>query len=251
MWRWHTQKKSLQKIHLGTQTGPLESLLLFGDSYFIATSNALFIVHASPLQVKKVNIQRTTSATFFTYPDTSFLVTQKAVYQIRVNPDQIRLLHKISFPMENPIYDPQTQALFFTKGNQVCRFDFPSNRKQTLQVFPSMGSIRSLQWQNQKLVVQIDQLFYNLTAQGEILQTIPVFGDKRILAQQTQPETHTFLFTDHVLEKIRFTPFERSYYQLPLVTKGQITRFISQDSWIALLQDGMPRIFRLPPTPTK
>ncbi len=246
LWRWNMQKQSLQKIHLGTKAGTLQSLLIFGDSYFIATSHALFIVHTAPFQVKKVKIQKTSVATFLPYPDVAFLLTQEAVYQIRVNPDQIQLLHKIPFSMENPVYDPDTQSLFYTQGNQVYRFDFASNKKQALQGFPSMGSIHSLQWQNQKIIVQIDQIFYHLTPRGEILQTIPVFGEKKVVAQQTTTTEHMFLFTDHILEKITLAPIRQSYYQIPLVREGQISRLAAHDHWIALLQDGMPRIFQTP-----
>ena len=246
LWRWHAQKKSLQKIHLGTQAGGLQHILIFGDSYFVATSHALFIVHAAPLQVKKVKIQKTSSSAFLQTADAAYLVTEKAVYQIRTSPDQVQLLYKITFPIENPIFEPEAQALFFTKENQVCRFDFLSNRKETLQVFPAMGSIRNLQLQNKQMVVQFDQVFYHLSLRGEILQTLPVFGDKKILAHQALPTYHSFLFTDHIMEKIPLSPQSASvYYQIPLLTDGEITHLVSHDHGIALLQDGMPRIFQL------
>ncbi len=245
LWRWQTQKKSLQKIYLGTKEGNLDNLLLFGDTYFITTSRSLFIVHAAPLQVKKVKIDKTATSSFSQYPEMAFLLTQKAIYQINVNPDQVKLLHKITFATENPIYEPDTQALFFTEGDKVCRFDFPSGRKKILRTFSSMGDVQKLQLQNKQLVAQVDQVFYHLTLEGDVLQTIPVFGDKKIVAQNLQPKAHTFLFTDHVVEKITFDPLTQHYYQMPAISEGPIAHLVSQDRALALLQDGMPRIFQL------
>lgn len=245
LWHWNLVSKRVKQIKLPTSR-PLKHLHI-SDSVVVSDDINLFSITPDPLKVLSFPLPDKTKGSsmgIVSYGSQTFWMRTDGIYVIGEGNKNLVKIHSHSFsPHAATLYQymPQHQTLWFVQ--KTALFRFPYNGKMKL-VANLQDPILHTQVFNDELYALTPNAILRISAEGKLLQTVPVEGKRQIALASFEPEAHTFLFHDGLLELLVPGTQNSVHYSLDLPV-SQASRMAIRGSFLVLILGGNPRAFQL------
>jgi hypothetical protein len=251
IWRWELKTNQLQKIRLlkDLSSGPLRDLLIHQDSLFATTDRDLFQINFNPLLATRLksNDIATKSIGMTSGGKHLYWITSKGVFA--ADPMQKSLMHLTNAPdlgrEDKAVFIWESGSLWYSQGGKLFLRNMISEKPISKQILATKEKVKNIYRSGSEIFVntRFSVLRYNL--EGDLLQTIPVEGSRRLVLMNPYEEVHHYLFSDKLLEIFQLKKKKTLRYQLDIGRVQQATRIVAHDSMVGLVLDGKPRAFQL------
>jgi hypothetical protein len=251
IWRWQLKSNQLQKIRLvkDLANGPLRDLVIHQDSLFAMTDRDLFQIKFNPLKAIRLKSNNASTRSIGMTPGGKHLywITSKGVSA--ADPVQKTLMHLINSPDlardDKAIFVWENGSLWYSQGDKLYLRNMIADKPVSKQILITKDKLRNIYRSGDDIFVHTRFSVLRYDLEGNLLQTIPVEGERRLVLMNPSEEAHPYLFSDKLLEVFQLRTKRSLRYQLDIGRVQQATRMVTHGSMIGLVLDGKPRAFQL------
>lgn len=250
LWRWASETRTLKRLKLGEEKtiekAGLSRLGSDGLSLFALGETMLVQAQWSEGRVFRYALKPSGHALGFTGFGDDFRIVHTAGlfhfdrYGRTLRPE----ISKAGFePTDRPLFDAKSKSLWVTRKNKLLRYKDKSPKP--IVTLNATHLLRGLAQVDGELILHTAHAVLLVGSNGKLKQSIPVEGRRKLLTMDVSPETHAYFFDDDLLEVFR--PKEQTVrrYRLPLEGEDTVTSVTLRGSFLAVVADGRPRLFRL------
>lgn len=262
LWRWDLDTRKLSRLKLPLGNSDSASLLTMASddlSLYAATANAVFQIGIEDQRVFRFLPGRsldtaakgTTKVTkIFGAGDDFWWLNQNQLWRIdrytkkllaTPVPDTLPKLRALSFA-------PDTRQLYWITDNQLFR-QGPDWSKPAKLVFKTKKKLLDVQFRDGTVFLLTQFAALRLSRDGELLQSIPVEGQRRLARMSISEGQHAYLFHDQLLEVFNLGTRQAARYALPIDATAKFGRMLLKGAMLVLSVDGELRCFRLGSAP--
>lgn len=251
IWKWNLKGKALRRINLfgKKEKGQLKGLTTDGISIMTAYDKGVFRVRKNPLRVLKYTHPMAVGGKTIALTgqsDKILWVHSKAIMNVdRYGQTLIPRFVKTGLkPGDKVLHDSIGGILWISRGNTIRRAVIGATIKSPEVVFESKKKILGIHLAGSQLMAHTARSVIRLNQEGKHLQSIPVTGSRELATMQILGNSHSYLFSDGLLEIFNLTSRTSRRYKLPLENARNAVLGVGEGV-ATVIDDGIPRAFSL------
>ncbi len=252
IWRWQLTTNQLQRVELlrDLSGGALREVIMHQDSLFAMTDRDLYQIKFNPLAVVRLKSRQPDikSISLAAGGKHLYWTTTKGIYA--ANLSEKTLIPLTDMPKletnDNALFIWETDSVWYLRDNNLYLQKIKSEDGIPKKILSSKQKIRAIQRGGDGDVfvhTRFSVLRYDLN--GNLIQTIPVAGARKLVLMSPSPGAHAYLFSDKLLEVFQLDSKKSLNFRLEIGRVQQASKILINGSMVSLILDGKPRAFQL------
>lgn len=252
LWIWNTLEKRLQQMNLLGQNKKenlaLKHLEIRDKWIFAASDTALFQIDTQQMKAFRYDLFHDSFASHGIYfdDDLAFWVRSNGVYVIRPNLKSLVRLTTHQIPKDAmTMYYHKENLLWSVEKNNIKLINYNKTPAIEHQIMLGKNNFLDIKSQGSDVYIYNKYTVLRFDIKGDILQTIPVEGDNRLILMSLDEQTHYYLLSNSSLELYFLNSKTSKIYDFDLGRVKKAFQMARNNSMIGMILDGNPRLFQL------
>lgn len=251
LWRWNIVENTLKKIPLLEQEKSNDKLIKVvshENKLYILSKKSVFQLNFDPLKAVKLQSK---NAMQFSIDITVgkqgvYWITNNQIYLVDHNERELKTLkYPVSISSKDKIYFlPDDKKMWQIKDNGIILHNFNGNYESKV-LKRTKSTIRNFSISGSDLFISTKYSVLHYSEKGDLVDSIPVENNRKLILMEQNESKHLYLFSDKLLEVYDMNSQKVYRYSLQLGRVSKAYDISSNKSIVAILLDGIPRIFQL------
>ena len=208
LWKWDLSTNKVRSHDLGIQdSSELQAFNIFPDGEIaLATHRSLYLANLTNRTLEHLTSQPQgkTKATFGLNQKELIWVHTNSITKINKKNKVSRVLAKLpNLQPKDNIISANSNTLLFTRKGYLVQFDYKDSALHILQ--KNYGYFSQGQMVGHEIYLTTKSSISRLSQRGELLQIVPVVGERQLISSHFKASSHAYLLSDGTLEIYHLT----------------------------------------------
>ncbi len=251
-WFFHFGSKRLSQIQLPTKASVKPQSMLHLDhkpgQFLIACDDRILLLALS--QTKGFTVEKDIAIAqahdLQSVQEQVFFRSPGGLYALDLSDLALRKYSDLPSGVKQGFYQRESDNYWFRSDNELWLLKALTSKNPSRSLvhhsnFPYVGLFPYRQDQ----ILLTAHTLLQFSSAGDIVQTVPVEGQRKIVQAYMNEEQHSFLFNDGHLEIVDLKKEKKSFAYLASKIEANVTQFRKRGQFIAFIVNGKVRLYQV------